>query len=108
MAQAEGSQHPNLHVCLLLRTPLPDQMPPGGSSQYMTDQTPFHLQHFTGASRSEGSHTFFKMDTKWDKDVTKLWLNPLSTKGWYWNNGCQLQMAREAAEIPFDQRSLAQ
>jgi hypothetical protein len=107
-AQAEGSRRPNPHVRLLLRTPLPDQTPPGGSSQYVTDQMPFCLQHFTRASRSEGSHTFFKMDTKWDEDVTELWLNPLSTKGWYWNNGRQLQMARKAAEIPFDQRSLAQ
>jgi hypothetical protein len=87
---------------------MPDQTPPGGNSTYVTDQTDFRLQHIMGASRSEGGHTFVRWDTKWDANVIKLWLNPLSTKGWYWNNGRQLQMAREAAEIPFDQRSLAQ
>jgi hypothetical protein len=96
------------HVAVSLRVPMPDQTPPGGNSKYVTDQTDFRLQHIMGTSRSEGRHTFIRWDTKWDTNAIKLWLNPLSTKGWYWNNGCQLQMAREAAEIPFDQRSLAQ
>jgi hypothetical protein len=107
-ARAEGSRQTKPHVAVLLRVPMPDQMPPGGNSKYVTDQTDFCLQHIMGTSRSEGGHTFVRRDTKWDTNAIKLWLNPLSTKGWYWNNGRQLQMARKAAEIPFDQRSLAQ
>ena len=87
---------------------IPNQMLPGGRSKYVTDQESFHLQHVMGMSRSEGSHTFIRPDTKWDGNTTKLWLNPLSWKSWYWNKGHQLQMAHEAAEIPFDQRLLAQ
>ena len=87
---------------------MPDQMLPGRRSKYVGDQASFHLQHIMGTSRSEGSHMFVRPDTKWDGNVVKLWLNPLSMKGWYWNNGRQLQMAHKAAEIPFDQRSLAQ
>ena len=87
---------------------MPDQTLLGRRSKYVGDQVSFRLQHIMGASRSEGSHMFVRPETKWDGNVMKLWLNPLSAKGWYWNNGCQLQMAREAAEILFDQRSLAQ
>ena len=87
---------------------MPDQTLPGGSSRFVADQEVFCLQHLIGASRSEGGHTFLRRDTNWDCNALKLWLNPLSSKGWYWNNGCQLQMARKAAEIPFDQRLLAQ
>ena len=87
---------------------MPDQTPPGGRSKYVGNQVSFHLQHIMGASRSEGSHTFVRPETKWDGNVVKLWLNPLSAKGWYWNNGHQLQMAHEAAENLFDQRLLAQ
>ena len=87
---------------------MPDQTPPGRRSKYVGDQASFRLQHIMGTSRSEGSHTFVRPDMKWDGNVMKLWLNPLSAKGWYWNNGCQLQMAREAAEILFDQRLLTQ
>ena len=61
-----------------------------------------------GVSRSKGLHTFVRPDTKWDEKATKLWLNPLNWKSWYWNNRCQLQMAHKATEIPFDQQSLAQ
>ena len=107
-AWAEGSRPSNPYAPTLFRIPIPDQTPPSGSSKYMTDQENFCLQHIVGASRSEGSHTFIRPDTKWDGNAAKLWLNPLSWKSWYWNNRCQPQMAREAAEIPFDQRSLAQ
>ena len=107
-AQAEGSWPFNARPSLLLRIPMPDQMPLCRRSKYVGDQASFCLQHIMGVSRSEGSHTFVRPDTKWDGNVMKLWLNPLSAKGWYWNNGCQLQMARKAAKIPFDQRSLTQ
>ena len=107
-AQAEGSRPFNAQHSLPLRIPMPDQTPPGGRSKYVGDQASFRLQHIMGASRSEGSHTFVRPDTKWDGNVVKLWLNPSSAKGWYWNNGHQLQMACEAAEILFDQRPLAQ
>ena len=87
---------------------MPDQMLLGGRSKYVGNQASFHLQHIMGASRSEGSHMFVRPDMKWDENIMKLWLNPLSVKGWYWNNRHQLQMAHEAAKIPFDQRLLTQ
>ena len=90
------------------RVPMPDQMPPSSSSRFMADQEIFHLQHLIGTSRSEGGHTFLRQDTNWDCNTLKLWLNLLSSNGWYWNNGHQLQMAHKAAKIPFDQRSLTQ
>jgi hypothetical protein len=83
-------------------------MPPDGPSKLVTDQASFCLQHLPGASRSEGGHTLIKKDSKWNGDATCLWMKTTSTKGWFWNSGRVLQMACEAAEIPFDQRSLAQ
>jgi hypothetical protein len=107
-ARAEGLRQMKPHVAVSLRVPMPDQTPPDGNSKYVTDQTGFCLQHIMGASRSEGGHTFVRRDTKWDTNAIKLWLNPLSTKGWYWNNGHQLQMACEVLESPLLARASTQ
>jgi hypothetical protein len=107
-ARVEGASTMGVKSSLVPVSPMPSQTPPDSHSTNVASQAAFCLQHIPGAARSEGSHTYVQPDTLWNGDATPLWLRRNSDKVWYWNSGLPLQLAREATEIPFDQRSQAQ
>ena len=90
------------------RKPGPGQRPPGDLESHLGDPASFALDRSVkGAFLSTTGHACIRKDSRWNGDAAVLWSQD-SSQPWFWLNGRPFQMAKEAASIPFDQRSLAQ
>jgi hypothetical protein len=80
------------------------QMPNNTPSDRLGGPALFRLQGWTNARLNPNGHVSIQEPTHWINNVPGLWLRPVT----YWGTGQPLQKAREAARVPFDQRSYAQ
>jgi hypothetical protein len=90
------------------RRPGPGQRPPGDLESHVGDPASFSLDRVVkDAFMSVTGHACIGKDSHWNGDAAMLWSLGASHP-WFWSNGRPFQMAKEAAIVPFDQRSLAQ
>ena len=90
------------------RRPGPGQRPPGDLESHVGDPASFSLDRVVkDAFMSVTGHACIGKDSHWNGDAAILWSLGASHP-WFWSNGRPFQMAKEAAIVPFNQRSLAQ
>ena len=93
-----------------LRPLIRGQTPPGGWGKWIGDPAPFRLHHIREGTYlcKKFGHACLSMQTHWSIDAKSLWVQQRTAGTWFWLSGKRFQVAREASQIPFDQRSLAQ
>jgi hypothetical protein len=90
------------------RKPGPGQRPPGDLESHLGDPASFSLDRsIKNTFLSTTGHACINSDSRWNGDASPLW-STANSQPWFWSYGKPFQMAKEAAIIPFDQRSLAQ
>ncbi|KAK2459604.1 hypothetical protein APHAL10511_008359 [Amanita phalloides] len=85
------------------------QFSPGYLSPHLEDPAFFRLNktcklHKLGVFR----HICLCDNSYWDGDISFLWIKRASGGSWFWTNRKPMQLAREASQIPYNQRSYAQ
>ena len=86
------------------------QTPPGQWGRWIGDPAPFRLHHIYKDAFLDNKygHACLGPKTYWAEDTRSLWRKHKNPEKWFWLHGRNSQIAKEAARIPFDQRSLAQ
>ena len=82
---------------------------PGKAIKTIGFPAPYRLDRMPGKCKNRYGHVCVDKDSRWEIDSSTLYEKwERSNKEWVWLTGFPMQLAKEAARVPFDQRSHTQ